>query len=174
MNCASTANRLKNQAKRKIGLFDNAKQLVEKVLPVTDLDRFSEGFRAYLFDELKKRSQGSMDTLSYEKVIMLYDYDKLDQHLRNLEIEYKKLNAVKLDETYTKMLPVDTGIYAETEQELKRLKEYETIEKFVKGMEKEGVKVNYSHLSRAFYPVTAINISELSPNVNYIKGYNTH
>jgi hypothetical protein len=64
-------------------------------------------------------------------------------------------------------------MYAETEDEVKRLKQYKDIEKSVEQLIKKGIPIHYGNLSRAFYPITAIDGQKLTPNVNYIKGNHT-
>lgn len=158
----------KNQGSRKISLFKQAKAEVEKHTPVSDLQAFSEGFRDYLYNGLKKQSKGSLNNVGYTSLITLYDIN--DERLRTLEIEFKKLAHIKLNEDFTELAPFDANCYAETEEEIKRLNQFKAVKKFVEGLEKEGVTINYAHLSRAFYPLTQINVSEIVPNPIYIKG----
>lgn len=157
----------KNQGHRKIILFKQAKDFCEQYIKVTDLDKFAESFRNYLYDGLKEKSKGSLDSVGYSNLILLYDIN--DEQLKRVEIEFKKLANVKLNKTYTEIETFDAGIYAETPEELKKLEQYRELERFVEKLKKANVPVNYSHLSRAFHPLTNINISELEPNINYIK-----
>lgn len=169
----SIEGKIRNQGSRKIHLFAQAKKLVEPHIPVTNLDEFSEGFRNYLYSQLKERSRGALDSLGYAKVIGLYDLGNLDEQLRRLEIEYKKLSNIQLNKDYTELAPYDAGIYAITPEEKERLKEFKHIEKAIEGLIKKGTKIHYGNLSRAFHPVTQINGQRLEVNVNYVKGYNT-
>ena len=100
-------------------------------------------------------------------MILLYDIN--DEKLKRLEIEYKKLSDIKLNDTYTEVAPFDSGVYAETPDEIKKLKDFQELDKFAEKMKEQGVPINYAHLSRAFYPLTAICSTELQPNINYIK-----
>ena len=117
----SLENKIKNAGSRKIFLFQTAKKLVEPHVPITDLDAFASGFRNYLYEGLKKRSKGALDSLGYEKIIGIYEMGDLDQRLRTMEIEYKKLSNIKLNKDYSGLAPYDCNVYTENEDEVKTL-----------------------------------------------------
>lgn len=157
-----------NQGSRKIILFKKAKDFTEQYIPVTDLNEFSKGFRDYLYNGIKKKS--GIKSVGFEQLMMLHDIDS--DKLRTLEIEFKKLDNIKLNKDFTEVAPFDAGIYAETPQELEKLKQFKEVKKAVDKLEKAGIKVNYSYLSRAFHPLTELSVGEILPNVGYIKGQN--
>ena len=165
----SVENKYRNEASRKINAFNQARKLVEQHVPVTDLDRFAESFTSYLYDELTKKNK--LQGVKYSQAMMLYDID--DTFIRKYEVEFKKL-SVPLTKDYQSLGKVDCGVYAQTKDEVERLNQYKDIEKSVESLIKKGVPIHYGNLSRAFYPITAIDGQKLTPNINYIKGRRTH
>ena len=163
----SLISKTKNKGARKINLFKLAKEFCEQYIKVEDLDAFDSGFRDYLYNSVKSKSNGTLNAVGYQSLMKLYDID--DEKLKRIEIEYKKLSDIKLNSSYTEIAEFDAGIYAETKEELEKLKDFQMIDKFVQQIEKRGIKVNMHHLSRAFHPLTSISVSGLEPNINFIK-----
>jgi hypothetical protein len=167
------ATKHRNQAKTKIILFNQAKQIVSKIVSIDNLKEFEKDFIAYLHKRLDENSSGSFSSLSIEKIFSLHDIES--RRLQNIQNKYKELEHIKLINNFTEASPIDTSIYAETKEELERFKQFQILKEAETKLVKSGVKVNYYNLTRAIYPLAELDGMSLKPNVHYIKtGRQTH
>jgi len=111
-----------SQGKQKTRLFNEALKLANDFIevPKDDYKTFGDNFRAYILKEFRERTKDFASHFSDEK---LFDFFDFPSHvLRTIESRWSELRFVEMSDDYQSVILRDLNPYAETPEELERLK----------------------------------------------------
>jgi hypothetical protein len=164
---------LRSQGQQKTRLFNEAKALIEEhigKIPNEDYKLFGASFRTYIVNEFRKRTKDFAPHFSEAKLLEFFDFP--NHVLQTIETKWGQLRFVEMSEDYQSVILQDDNIYAETEEEIERLKNVRTLIKSLEYIVNDGYYIDFNALSRAC-PNIIVPTGNKSAEANehYIKKY---
>jgi hypothetical protein len=162
---------LSARGEQKKRLFQEALKLVEPhtgTIPVADYNEFGKNFKAYVLNYFRQKTK---DIVPHFRDEQLFEFMNFETHLLNtIQSKWHELRFVEMTPDFQKVIIPDANPYAETPEELERLK---VVKDFIKALEyiaNDGVYIDFQTLSRAC-PGVIVPTSNKTADANehYIK-----
>ena len=162
---------IRSQGQQKTRLFNEAKALAEEhigTIPNVDYNLFGTSFRTYIVNELRQKTKDFAPHFSEDKLLEFFDFP--NHLLQTIETKWGQLRLVQMSEDFQSVILNDENIYAETSEEIERLKIVQDLIKNLEFISNDGYSIDFNGLSRVL-PSILIPTSSRSavPNEKYIK-----
>jgi hypothetical protein len=161
-----------SQGKAKTRLFNQALALAEEhlgTIPKTDYKTFGDNFRAYILSNFRERTKDFASHFSNEKLFDFFDFP--NHVLITLETKWRDYRFIEMSDDFQSIVLKDDGQqYAETEDEIERLKAVQQLIKSAEWIAESGQYIDFNMLSRACPNVIIPTGNKTAvPNEIYVK-----
>jgi hypothetical protein len=163
-----------SQGKAKTRLFNQALALAEEhlgTIPKDDYKTFGDNFRAYILIKFRERTKDFAAHFSDEKLFDFFDFP--NHVLVTLATKWRELRFIEMSDDYQSVVFKDDGQhYAETKDEIERLKAVQQLIKSLEFIVQSGHYIDFNAVARAC-PNVLITTGTKSavPNEIYVKQY---
>lgn len=170
----TTVTVMQQNAAKKKRLFSEAKALCEEFIPIDTKERlqsFERGFKSHLLKELRPKVKDFATHWTDEKILEFFD---IPVHILNhIQSQYNQLTQFQWNDEFTDLILPDLSTYAETPEELERLKLSQTLIETAKAIQKHGYPVNFNTLAQAVsMAIHPMGGKDAKPNNRFIKQRN--
>lgn len=158
---------LSSSMRHKMKLFNEAKTIVEAFMPLDTIEtrrEFEKDFKGYLLNELRNRTSAFSYGWNDNRICEFFSVN-LDQ-LGTIQHHYRQYRHLQWNKDFTEVVKPDTDVYAETEDELRRLELAEQLIEVCEKIKAEGYRVDMLPLSRA---VSGAITPQGKVNIQFIK-----
>jgi hypothetical protein len=159
-----------SQGKQKTRLFNEALKLANDFIevPKDDYKTFGDNFRTYILKEFRERTKDFASHFSESKLLEFFDFP--DHVLRTIESRWSELRFVEMSDDYQSVILRDLNPYAETPEELERLKVVRQLIEALETITNNGHHIDFHSVARATNSVLIVTgPKSAEPNENYIK-----
>lgn len=159
-----------SRGKQKTRLFNEALKLANDFMevPKDDYKTFGDNFRAYILKVFRERTKDFASHFSESKLLEFFDFP--DHVLRTIESRWSELRFVEMSDDYQSPILRDLNPYAETTEELERLKHVRQLIEALEWIANNGHGIDFHSVARASNNVFIVKGQKSAdPNENYIK-----
>ena len=162
---------LRSQGQQKTRLFNEAKALAEEhigTIPKEDYNLFGASFRTYIVNELRQKTKDFAPHFSEDKLLEFFDFS--NHLLQTIETKWRQLRFVQMSEDYQSVILNDENVYAETSEEIERLKIVQDLIKNLEYIANDDHYIDFNGLSRVLPSILIPTGTKTAvPNEKYIK-----
>jgi len=163
-----------SQGKAKTRLFNQALALAEEhlgTIPKDDYKTFGDNFRAYILSKFRERTKDFLSHFSDEKLFDFFDFP--NHVLMTLVGKWNEHKYIELSDDFQSIVLKDDGQnYAETPDEIKRLKVVNQLIESLVFIAQSGHYIDFNAVARACPNVMIItDTNSAVPSEYYIKQY---
>ena len=161
-----------SQAKEKTRLFNQALKLAEEhlgTIPKDEYKTFGDNFKAYILSKFRERTKDFAAHFSDEKLFDFFDFP--NHVLMTLVTKWRELRFIEMSDDFQSVILKDDGLqYAETTDEIERLKHVKQLIESLKWIADSGQYIDFNAVSRACPNVMiATGTKSAVPCEHYVK-----
>ena len=161
--------RLKQDGKMKVRLFNEAVKLCSEHVEITpgDFKEFGDNFRAYVLKRLREKTKNIVPHFHDNQLL---DFMNFPNHLlETIEAKWRELRLVQMTPDYQNVIIPDGNQYAETPEELERLKHVRQLIAALEWIAENGNYIDFQSVARACPSVLIVTGSKSAePCEHYI------
>lgn len=162
--------RLKQDGKTKVRLFNEAVALCREHVEIEpkDFKEFGDNFRAYVLKRLREKTKNICPHFRDEQ---LFDFMNFPEHLlRTITNKWGELRLIQMSDDFQSVILKDDGLqYAETPEELERLKYVKQLIEALEWIANNGNYIDFHSIAKACPSVLVVtSLNSADPCEHYV------